>query len=176
MDWSNVVWNGLIWVGVIRINVNRVGTFVIPSYRMFAPNFSTSQLFSRSAFLILFLPPRFSLSPFFCAMPLQSPVGEIRIPYDRVKYVTDPLPGTGNMWAWNSDGSRWVYSIFFIRVPPKINTNFFTNFTTNKGEVLITMYPSINGRNHLVSMHNDIVYQTRTTYRNIFDPIVIADN
>ena len=42
IDWPDVcwiVWNELIQVSVIRRDMNRVGIFVIPNYRFFAPNF-----------------------------------------------------------------------------------------------------------------------------------------
>ena len=40
-------------------------------------------------------------------MPQGDPVEDIQRPADRVEDVTvAPLPSTGNMWVWASDGSR----------------------------------------------------------------------
>ena len=74
------------------------------------------------------------------------------------------------MGAWDSYGSWWVHSNFVIRVPPEINTHLITTFTTTEGEVLITVYPSINGSACLVSMRNKLVAQPRTIYHEIFWP------
>ena len=38
-DVCRIVWNELIQVSVILIDVNQGGIFVIPNYRIFAPNF-----------------------------------------------------------------------------------------------------------------------------------------
>ena len=65
MDWSDVCWlgfNGFIQVGAILINVNRVGIFVIPSYRIFAPNVFNLKIISAVSIFEKKLPLRFSLS------------------------------------------------------------------------------------------------------------------
>ena len=51
-----VILFGVIWVGVDVIRID-----VIQKFRMFAPNFSTSKLFSRPEFLKMIPPSRFSL-------------------------------------------------------------------------------------------------------------------
>ena len=60
---------------------------------------------------------------------------------------------TGNMWAYASDGSQWVHIDVIIFVPPEINTHFFTNIITLKGDFLITVSPSINRSAWLVSIN-----------------------
>ena len=66
MDWSNIFqiwWNGLIWVGVIQINANWFWIFLIPNYRIFAPNvFNFKIIFALSIFD--FVSSRFSPSLF----------------------------------------------------------------------------------------------------------------
>ena len=60
--------------------------------------------------------------------------------------------------------------IFFISFWPKINTHFVTNFMTPRGEVPITVSPSINGSACLDRFRNDIVAQPHTNYRDLFWP------
>ena len=107
---------------------------------------------------------------------------------DGVEYVEAPLTSTGNLRAWDSNGSRWVHFNFVIRVPSEINTHFVITFPPPEGEVPINVSLYCNGSSCLVSMHDDLSTQLRTTYRKIFppnyalliarsfDPIVIADN
>ena len=57
----------------------------------------------------------------------------------------------------------------WCHVLPRINTNFFQTVTTPKGDVLITMFLSINGIVRLVSL-NECVVQTRSTYYKLCKP------
>ena len=51
---------------------------------------------------------------FFCDMPQQAPVGDIRRFSDGVKYVAVTLPGPGNLWVWTSNGSC-ICLVFVVR-------------------------------------------------------------
>ena len=70
----------------------------------------------------------------FCfTMPWSAPVGDIRRPYDRVEDVEAPLPGTGNLWDYASDGFRLIHTSTVICIPPETNTNFIKILTSAKG-------------------------------------------
>ena len=94
-------------------------------------------------------------------MPQRAPVGEMRYPY--VKEAKDPdvswwdsianitpesnystIIHTGNLWDYASDGSQWVHTDAVICVQPKTNTHLITTLPTNKVDVPITVYLSIN--------------------------------
>ena len=89
-------------------------------------------------------------------------------PADLVNYVSAFQPDRGNLWSWASDGSPWVHYNFFIGVSPEIKNHCVSTFTSQKGEVHITMYPYISWSDCLVSFRNKLVSQPRTTYSNIF--------
>ena len=82
---------------------------------------------------------------------------------DGVEYVEALLTGTGNLRAWDSNGYRWVHFNFVIRVPPEINTHFVTTFLPPEGGVPINVSLYCNVRSCLVSMHDDLSTQLRTT-------------
>ena len=105
-------------------------------------------------------------------MPRQSPVGEIWRPVDQVEDVSVAQPGPGNLWVWASNGSWRVHSNFVIRIPPKINTNFVTTFTTPEGEFPKTVFLSINRRTCLVSMRDKIFAQPRTNDCKLFQTYI----
>ena len=147
------------------------------------PTFSNLKLFSHSAFLKFCCLQGFHFH-FFCDMPQHSPVGEIWCPY--IKYAEAPDVSwwysittitpesnssttiqTGNMWAYDSNFSRWVHTDAVICVTPKVNTNFAKNILTPKGDPPISVSLYINGSAHLVIM-NERVFQTRSTYRDLF--------
>ena len=173
IDWSNdfrIGWNGIFLLGVICINVNRVWIFFIPSYRIFAPNYFNFGIIFALIIFEIFVASKVFTFTFFCAMPRQAPVVDIRVPSDGDKDSEAPLSGPINMWAWDSNGYWWVHSNSVINVPPEINTQFVTTFPAPKGELPMTLYPFINGSTLLVSIHNEIVAQPCTTYREIFRP------
>ena len=89
-------------------------------------------------------------------------------PDEQVKYISIYQPGLDNLFMWASDVYQWVYSNFVIHVPPKINTNVVTAFPPPKGEVPITVYPSINESARLVSFCSSFVAQLRTIYHGLF--------
>ena len=91
-------------------------------------------------------------------------------PADQVEDVAVDQPSYGNLRAWGSDGSWRVHFNFVIHVPPEINTRFVTTFPTARGELLITVSPSINGSEFLVSFRDELVAQLHTTYSKIFWP------
>ena len=179
MDWSGgcqIILNGSIPVGVIRINVNRVRIFFIPIYnwigvipihRIFGPNFSTSELFLRSAFLKILLPLRFFAKFLLSLFILPCHINPLM---NRLKMLNFLNIVPGYLWACVSDGSRCVHSNFVICVPPESNTHFVTTFPTPEGGFLITVSPSINGSSWLVSFRNDHVTQPHTNYHKLFWP------
>ena len=121
-------------------------------------------------------------------MPGRAPVGKIRRPYfeeeeapyvpwwDSITVITPdaaipPDSSTtiqiGNIWDYDPNIYRLVHTSAVIRVLPKINTHFVTNIPTSKGDVTITVSPTINGSVCLVIM-NDHVILTCYTYLEIF--------
>ena len=90
-------------------------------------------------------------------MSRHDPVGDIVCPCDGIEYVKYPLTGPGNMWAYAFDVSRWFHTDAVIRVPPEINTRFFTTIMTPKGYLPITVSLSINGRAQLVGMNERVI-------------------
>ena len=135
--------------------------------QIFAPKFSTLKLFSCSEFSKLFCLQGFQFNllrhhatAITCRRYTTS--------FWRSRICRSSLTGPGNLGAWDYDGSRWVYSNFFIHVLPEVNTHFVTTFTTTEGEILITMYHSINGSTGLVIINDDIFAQPRTSYLDIF--------
>ena len=99
-----------------------------------------------------------------------------RSPDDLVEDVAFSLHGTGNLQAWDSDGSLWVHSNFVIRVPSEINTHFITTFPTNKGEVLIAMSLYITGSACLVSFRDEIFSKRALPIVSSLEPIFVSDN
>ena len=69
---------------------------------------------------------------------------------------------TGNLCHYAPDSSRWVHRNAVICVMTKINTHFVTNFTNPKGEVPITVSPSINGSACLFSVNERFVQKCST--------------
>ena len=101
-------------------------------------------------------------------MPLCAPVGETRLTSYGVKYSKAPLPGPGNIWDYDPDGSQWLHTDAVITIPPKSNSSHFSTTIQNaEGDVLITVTPYINVITRLVIIHNHIV-QTCSSYHNIF--------
>ena len=173
MDWSDVCrigLNGLIISIFIWISMSQVGIFVITNHRICAPNFSNLKIIFMLSIFESFAASKVFTFTFRFPMQYWSAAGNIRIPADGFKYVPVDLTGTGNMCACAYDVSQWVHSNLVIRVPPEINTHFVTTFPTTKGEVPITMYPSINQIACLVIMYDEIVDQPHTTYHEIFRP------
>ena len=77
-------------------------------------------------------------------------VGDIRLPSDGVEDIKSPLPGTGNLRAYVSDGSRWIHTDAVIRITSEINNNSVKTLLTPEGDVPITVSPSINVSTRLV--------------------------
>ena len=122
-------------------------------------------------------------------MPWRAPVGKIRRPSFKKGEAPDvswwdsliAIPPesnylyfsttlqTGNLWYYASNGSLWVHTNAVILVLPKINTHFFTTLHIPKGDVPITVSPSINGSARLVSI-NECVIRTRSIYCEHFRP------
>ena len=115
---------------------------MIPIYRILAPKFFNVQIiFALRIFfncVVSKFSTRFPVSFFHFVVPRKDPAY-------RVEYVAVDRPGPGNLWAWDSNVSRWVHCNFVIHVPSKINSNFITTFPNPEGEVPITVSPSING-------------------------------
>ena len=142
IDWSVVFqigWNELILVGVFQINVNRVGIFVIPNYRIFAPNlFNFKNIFSLNIFGNVVACKVFTLT-FRCAMPWWSPIGKIRRPDDRVKDIA--VDRNVNVWYYGSGESLRVHPSAFINIMPGSSASNISNTikTTKGGVVSITV-------------------------------------
>ena len=137
MDWSNVCLIGLnvlIRVGVTWINVYQVRIFWIPNYTIVMPNFFKIKIIFALNNFDNFLASKVFILNFHCDMPCISPVDNIWWTSDQVKYVAVAQPDPDNLWEWDSDGSQWVYSNFFICVPPKINAQFSPLFQLLKGK------------------------------------------
>ena len=82
------------------INMNRVGIFVIPNHRILGPNFfNFKNIFMLSIFEKFVANKIFNFT-FRCAMPRQCTVVKIQYNDDQTRYVSTPLHGTGNLWAW----------------------------------------------------------------------------
>ena len=114
---------------------------MIPIYRILAPNFSTSKLFSHSAFLKLFLPLRFSIrfSLSLLIVPCHGKsVGDIRCPSEQVEYVTVIWPIV--LWVCGHNGSLWVHPIVVINIIPGYGNINTTTQNTNGEVVLVTVY------------------------------------
>ena len=140
IDTMFVKLDGMSWFESERfwIDANRVGIFVIPNDRIFAPNFFKFKIIFTINIFENAVASKFLNFTFCCTMPQRSPVGENWYPYDVVEDVEYTQSGPGNMWEWDSGGSWWVHSNFVIRVPPEINTHFVTTFLTPEGEFPIT--------------------------------------
>ena len=124
IDWSDVYrigWNKLIRVGVIWINMNRVVTFVIPNYRIFAPNFfNFKMIFMLRIFENTVASKVFTLN-FLCTMPRSAPVGNIRRPDNGVKDVS--VSCTVSLWGYGYNGSLWFHSSVVINILPRSSTS-----------------------------------------------------
>ena len=98
-------------------------------------------------------------------MPRRAPVVEIRRSPDGVKEVEAPLPS--NLWCYSSDGSRWFHTYSVIIIPQDSSSlHFSTTLHTAKGDVLITMSPSVNVSGRLVVVNdgwvNHCIFQMRS--------------
>ena len=136
-----IIWNELNSVVVIRINVNQVGLFVIPNYRIFAPNFLNFKIiFVLSIFEKVFA-TKVLPSTFSCAIPRQSSVGNIWNPSIGVEGVA--VAWTVSICDYCSDGSLWVQPSAVINIPPVYSASeIITTIQTPKGVVvLITVDP-----------------------------------
>ena len=136
IDWSDVCWifwNVLIWVGVIWINVNRFGIFVIPNHRIFAHNFFNFKIIFALRNFGNFVASKVFTFNFYCAMPQQSPVGDIWSPSYRIEDVAVAL--TVRLWDRGNDMSLWVHPSSVINIAP-IYGNISTNIQTPEEEVV----------------------------------------
>ena len=119
---------------------------VIKNYRIIAPNFFNFKIILALSIFENAVASRVFDFNFRCAMPWRAPVGEILRTYERVKYIKSPLSGPVNLRDYASDGYWWVHTDVVISITPKSNSSHFsTTIQTTKGDILITVYPSING-------------------------------
>ena len=130
-----------------------------PKLHIFAPNFFNFEIIFALRIFETFVASNVFTFTFCWAMTWRARVGNIRRPADWGKDVTALLPSTDNLWVWASNVSQWVYSNFLIRFPCEINTHFYTIFPTPKGKVPIKASPSINCRDRLIIMNDDLVAQ-----------------
>ena len=166
--------------------MNRTRNFVIPNYRIFAPNFFNFKIILVLSISKEFVASKVSLTR-FSAPCHDAPLPEnfdvllekrLNLPMllggvlsnSAIPLNSSTTLHTGNLWRYAPDGSRWVQKNCVIRVPPKIYTHFIIIFPTPEEGVPITMSPSINGIAFLFSIHNELVSQPRTNYCNLFQP------
>ena len=164
------------------INVNRARIFLIPFYnqvgvipicRVFAPKFfNFGIIFALSIFenveSFKVFHKVFTITS-HCDMPR-------RDPYEQVKYAAVTQPGPGNLWVWDSGGSQWVHSNFFIRLPPKINTHFVTTSPTTRG-VSQSLFPCLSMEALAWLDSAMILFTSRALHiASSFDPIFVTDN
>ena len=135
MDWSDIcriVWDGLIQVGVIWINVNRFGIFMIPNYRISAPNFFNFKIIFSLSISEIFVASRVLTLNFWCSMPRRYPVGNIRRPSEKFKYVA--VACRVRLCNCGHNRSLWVYPSAVINILPEYG-NISTTIQTPKGEI-----------------------------------------
>ena len=106
----------MIWINVIQVirgNAYVIQINVIQDYRIFRPNWFNFKIILALIIFENIVASKVLTLDFLLDMPWKSPVGNIRSPADGVKDVSvaslpgpGTLPGTGNMWEWDSNGSR----------------------------------------------------------------------
>ena len=145
MIWVRIIRDDMILVGVIRVNVIHVDIIQVDVIRV-----NVIRLFNFKIILALSIFENSVTSRVFnyCRIiPLwPAHVGIIQPPPEgEVKAIL-----SGNLCSVASDGSWYT--------PPKYSTlNFSTTLQTAMGDVLITMYLSINGSFHLVRLYDSWV-------------------
>ena len=99
---------------MIRFDVNQVGMFVIPNYRIFAPNFFNFKIiFAFSIFKNIVVSKVFNFN-FCCAMPQRDTVSKIQLRAEEVEDST--AARIVSLWYYGSDGSLWVHSSAVINI------------------------------------------------------------
>ena len=169
-------WNGLVWIGMILINVNRVGIFVIPNFRIFAPKSLIFQIiFALRIFKMLVASKVFTFN-FFCSMTRIAPSDESWSPSEKVEFVVvscNVIP-----WDHGHDGSLWVHSSALINILPRSGNISTTIQNPEGGLVLITVSRSgwlvEVGYGWLISGVYPIFYMgpewVRGTYQELYGP------
>ena len=122
----------MIWINVIQAGVNLTQIDVIQNCRIFVPNrFKFNIIFTLSIFENDVASTIFTFT-FRCAITWLTPVGEILRPSDRVRYVKACPSGSGNLWAYVSDGYQWVHTNAIISVPIENKYSFCYNYSDSQ--------------------------------------------
>ena len=145
---------------------------MLPIYRIFVPNFSTSKLFPCSVFLV-FLPlrflSRFSLSLFIVPCHSKTLMTQSKMS----DFLSLVLIVHWHVLTIVIDG---LIQIFLSAFHPKETLILSPLLRLPKGKSLITVSPYINESASLVRCRNEIFTQLCTTFHDIFSLIVVSDN
>ena len=162
--------------------MNQVRIFVIPNYRIFAPNFLNFKITFTLIIFQTFVASKVFTITFCCAIPRQFPISDITHPYDGVKYVSVAL--TVVLWYHVQYGSLWVLTSAFINILPGYG-NISITFKNSKGEVFLI---AVSWFGHLVGVYGNLlnsrVYlihcvSSEWVYNNYLeftDPIISVSN
>ena len=111
---------------MIQVDVDGIRIDVIQNHIIFAPKMFNFKIILVISIFENAVASKVFTFTFLCAISLRAPVGEIRRPSDGVEDVKSPLCGTGNLWAYDSDGSWWVHINSVIAILPKYNSSHFS--------------------------------------------------
>ena len=155
-NWCYLSWHGLSWC---RCDSNQFDS----EFQNFPPNvFNIKIILAHSVFgnYVAFRVFDFT---YLCNMPRRAPVVKIRHSPDAFEQVE--APHRGNLWYYSSDAYWRVHTDDAITITPEFSTSHFrTTLETAKGDVLVTVSPSVNFSSRLVGIiegwENCLIVQT----------------